>query len=139
MVVQDSSGNYTYGPWLRMNPDKTFDKYNANSAPGSSIVVGITDENDNFIVSSDSEYGEGDHLTGGYGSGWNWEDAEIDSNKNKVVVHSYAQNAEDLVNMVNSIPNLIQIVFSFFPPWVLGLFSLLVASIVPLVIIKLVT
>lgn len=139
VVVQDSSGNYTYGPWLRMNPDKTFDKYNANSSPGSSIVVGTTDENDNFIVSSDSEYGEGEHLTGGYGSGWNWEDAAIDSNKNKVVVHSYAQNAEDLVNMVNSIPNLIQIVFSFFPPWVLGLFSLLVASIVPLVIIKIVT
>lgn len=138
VVVQDSSGNYAYGPWLRMNPDKSFDKYNAVSAPGSSIVVGITDENDNFIV-SDSEYGDGDHLTGGYGSGWNWEDAEIDSNKNKIVVNSYAQNAEDLVNMVNSIPNLIQIVFSFFPPWVLGLFSLLVASIVPLVIIKIVT
>lgn len=139
VVVQDSSGNFTYGPWLRMNPDKTFDKYNANSSPGSSIVVGITDENDNFIVSSDSEYGEGDHLTGGYGSGWNWEDAEIDSNKNKVVVNSYASNIEDLINMIQAIPNIVRTVFAFLPPWVLALYSLLVASIVPIIVIKIIT
>ena len=139
VVVQDSSGNYTYGPWLRMNPDKTFDKYNANSSPGSSIVVGITDENDNFIISSDSEYGEGDHLTGGYGSGWNWEDAAIDSNKNKVVVNSYASNIEDLINMIQAMPNIVRTLFTFLPPWVLALFSLLVASIVPIIVIKIVT
>ena len=135
VVCKGFSGNYIYGPWLRMSPDKTFDKYNGDTSAGASIVLGSSDDNNNFVI-IDSEYGEGAHVTGSVGSGSTWVDAGINAGSNIFVDNSLINNIDSFLGQIGEFPHLITYLLGFLPPWVINYIGICFSLLVTVIVVK---
>lgn len=123
----ETTGTYRYGKWVRMLSD-------GNVLDGNTSMTGTLgdfDENGDWIIDTDSTYGDGVETVTGSGKGDTIEDAIKDAEENRQdqldfqasdlgdMTNWFISNIKNMINALGSFPSFIGSLFSFLPPQVL--------------------
>ena len=139
VIPEQAANDWVRGQWVTLDISSDFGKRNDDRETNA-----YDEDEDGNISKNDDSDANKDNVNVGP-SGGNDEDSAQDSydnaidNKNndsKVDMKNWKENAEDLINQIKYIPEMIAAVFSFLPSWCLALIACAFALLIVIIIIK---
>lgn len=126
LLATTSDGEYLRGGWLRARPNYTSNSWGLADNATVDVDAGVMTDLDGYVKDPNSIFGNGISSNISHGSGSTIQEAQNSSNPfiQEDAPTDLLYYINSTVAMITSVPQVIGVLFSFLPPWCLGLLAL---------------